>query len=118
LILSCQDLLEGLRAGVSQADGPADVGEVLLRRIKPERLADGGHEIGDGNRAIRDRDTVGTRLAYCLSALDAAAGQHGRPGAGEMIAAHLAIDVRRSTKLSHPDNERAVEQATLAEIVQ
>ena len=63
-----------------------------------------------------DRRAVGAGAAVGLAAGDAAAGEHARPGGGEMIAAGLRVDLRRAAELAHPQDRRAVEQAALVEL--
>ena len=52
---SCQGLHDRPGVGVGDPDRPADVREVLLRRVDPQRHADGGDEVGHGDRPLLDR---------------------------------------------------------------
>ena len=47
---SCDNLLDRLGVFVGDADGPADVGVVLLERIDAQRQANRGQEIADRDR--------------------------------------------------------------------
>src|SRR5262245_49854009 len=107
--VSLQNLLDRLGHLVDNADGPADIGLILLRWIDAERLADGREEILRGDRALLDRHAIGAGGANDLTALDPAAGQHGAPGVGKVVAALLWIDPRRASEFAHPDDESRIE---------
>src|SRR5262249_39606177 len=100
---------------LDDADGPADRRLVLLREVDAEGLADRGQDVGPGNPPLDDFRPFLVRLADDLAAPDAAAGQHGRPGAGVVLpAGRVAVLVRDGgvpAELAHPDHQRAVEQA-------
>ena len=68
--------------------------------------------------AIGDGGAVGVGLAADAAALDAAAGQGDRPGPRPVIAAIIAIDLRRPAELRHDDDERTGQQAALVQVVE
>ena len=51
-----------------------------------------------------------------LAATNPSAGQHGRPGVREMVAAGGLVDLRRPAELAHPDDQGAVEQAARTKV--
>ena len=64
------------------------------------------------------KSSVCVRLAVDESSLDAATSQQRRVALWPVVAALVLVDVRSATELSHPDNERLVEQAALLQIIQ
>ena len=59
-------------------------------------VAEAGHQVGDGDRAVLDLGAVGRRGADDLAALDAAAGQGDVEDAREVVAAGVGVDLRAS----------------------
>src|SRR5947209_7531790 len=107
---SCEHLLYGLSRRLDEADGPADVGLVLLLDVEAERQADGGEQVGHRDGAFLDLHAVGTGPADDLSAADAAAAEDGGPRAGPVVTALVAVDLGRAAELPHPDEQRRIEQ--------
>ena len=78
-----------------------------LRRVDAQRLADRGDQVGRRRGPLLDASVPSLAgAADRLAALDAAAGQHDRPGMGEMVAPGAGVDVRRPAELAHPHDQR------------
>ena len=86
-------------------------------RIDPQSAANRGQEVTDNDGPLDHRHTIGGRFADRVSTVDAASHEDGRPGQRKMIAAVVGIDLRRTAKFAHPDDQRAVEHAPILEIV-
>src|SRR5262245_8919641 len=72
-------------------------------------------------RRDRSRGWIGACLvgtADDLPAANAAAGQYHREAIWPVIAAGLIVDDRRAAEISHPDDERRIEQTALLEVVE
>src|SRR5580692_10277240 len=102
---------------VHDADRPANVRGIGFLEIDPEDRADGGQEVESGCDAVLNCHPILARLADGLPTLDAAAGNHGAPGVGEVIAASPLVDLRRSAEFAHPDDGGGVEQAAVFQIL-
>jgi hypothetical protein len=89
---------------------------VLFLDVDAQRHGDRGQEVLDADGSIRHLGSVGASLADDLSALDAAAGQHRRPRVRPVIAAAIAVDFRRASKLAHPDKQGRLQHAALFEV--
>src|SRR5262249_47186891 len=107
-----------LRVGVGNADRPTDIREILLLRIDAERLADGGDQVGDGDGMFLDGGAVRAGLADDLPRLDATAGENRAPRRGVMVAAIAGVDLRRPPELAHPEHQRRIKQAAVAQVGQ
>src|SRR5205823_642798 len=101
---SCEDLLNGLGAGVGNANGPTDVRHVLLGWVDSQGLDDGAHEVGHADGIFLHAVAVRSGFAVHLPALDPAAGKNCRPGRGKVIATAVAVDPRRAAEFTHPDD--------------
>src|SRR5262245_63185200 len=93
---SGEDLPDRIRPLIDDADGAADVGVVLARRVDAQGAAGGGQEVQDGDAAFLDGRAVAAGAADDLAAADAAARQHRGPGVRIVVAARGGIDPRRA----------------------
>jgi len=55
-------------------------------------------------------------LSLPLDPTNSATAQHRGPGLRKVVATVVAIDLRRTAELAHPDHERGFQQSTLAEV--
>src|SRR5581483_12486349 len=101
---------------VHDADRPAVGALVVPGVIDPQDTANRGHESDDADGAFDNGAGVLIGAADDLSAADAAADQHRAPGASVMVAAAAAGDLRRPAELAHPDDERVLQQAAVAQV--
>ena len=89
---------------------------MFLVSIDIERVADGGKEIFNLDRAVLDLGSVlGTR-ADDLAALHAPSGDGEVENPGVMIPSSPAIDPRSAPELSHPQNHGLLEHSPLAQV--
>ena len=82
----------------------------------PSPLMTVANRSGTRDRTVLDLLAIHTGVADRLAAANPAAGQNGRPGVREMVAAGVLVDLRRPAEFAHPDDERAVEQPARAQI--
>src|SRR5262249_40654897 len=104
-------------AVLDDAHRPAIGAVVVLGVIDAEDATDGGHEIDDADGTFGDGGGVAVGAADDLAAGDAAADQHGAPGPGVMVATAAAGDLRAPAELAHPDDQRVLQQAAVAQVL-
>src|SRR5262245_2370899 len=90
----------------------------VARRIEAEGPEVGVEQMRAGHLAILDRRAVRAHAANASAAANAATAHRDRETAAPVIAAIVAIDVRRAAELRHHDHKRAIEHAALIEIIQ
>src|SRR5207247_8034962 len=86
--------------------------------IVAEETEDGGVEVGGGNGMVGGvgADFVGG--AGGLAAADAAAGEGDGVALGPVVAAGVFVDRGGAAEVTHPDDERCIEQAALGKVVE
>src|SRR5262249_35598172 len=92
----------------------ADV--VVLLEADADRFVDGRRHFARAHLALGDRVAVGVGLAVDRAALDAAAGERARPGAGEVIAADVPVDAGRAAELTERDDQCRLQQSALFQV--
>src|SRR5947209_2912615 len=116
--LSPRSTEQGLHdlAAVDDLDRAALGAEVFLRGVDLEGVAEAAQEVVDGDGVVFHFGAVGRRLADDLAALDAAAGQSDVEEPGKVVAAGVAVDLRRAAELAHPDDQRLVQHPARLEV--
>src|SRR6185436_17870486 len=99
------------------------VGIAEMLGIEPKQVQDGGLQVVDAGLVLGDEIAQLISLAVGGSLFDAAASEPDAEAVGVMVAAEelaaAALFVERSAaKLSTPDDERAIEQAALLQILE
>ena len=88
-------------AGVGDFHRPAaGRGECRIER-DVERPADGRHQVFGREGIALDGRAIGAGFADRPATLDRRPAHNGAPRAGEMVAAGVAVDLRRAAKLAH-----------------
>src|SRR5262245_5617407 len=115
-------LSEQIQKRLASADG---AGEAVAAEAgfgrNIEGVIDRGAEVLDADGAVLDVGGDAVGFAVDGAAADAAAGEDRRPARWPMLTAGQdvgLIDARGAAKLAHDDDERALQEAALAEIDQ
>ena len=91
---------------------------MFLTRVDAERGVDGCKEVAFTHGILGYIPTVLVAGTVDLAAPDAATGEHDAPRADVMIASGAVIDVGCAADLSHPYDERILQQPTILKIQQ
>src|SRR5262245_6141668 len=80
-------------------------------------MAEGAEEVGDVDGPLGDVAAVGAGGAEDAAAADAGAGEAHAEGARVVVAAAVGIDAWRAAKLAHPDHQRPLQPAAIAQVL-
>src|SRR5271157_3689595 len=107
------DQLTNRLAAIDDLHRTAPRSRVLGLDVDPHGLGHSRDQIHDADRSVRDVHAVLVSRTHGLPPFDAAAANRDRPTARPVIAAGVLVDLGGASKLSHPDDQRAIEQPAL-----
>src|SRR5262249_29488071 len=103
---------------VRDVDRTADGRHVPLLPIDSHGLVYGGKQIANRDRTLSDVRALLIAGANHTATVDAAAAERQRPAVGPVIAAPARVDRRSSTEFACRNDYRALQHATLVEILE